>query len=77
MALGVRGAYTSRFSTHSIGGNFGATAAAAALAGLDARERHMRCPTPSSNALACPTGGATRTISKRRSTLAGWARATA
>ncbi len=37
MALGVRGAYTSRFSTHSIGGNFGATAAAAALAGLDAK----------------------------------------
>jgi 2-methylcitrate dehydratase PrpD len=37
MALGVRGAYTSRFSTHSIGGNFGATAAAAALAGLDSR----------------------------------------
>lgn len=37
MALGVRGAYTSRFSTHSIGGNFGATAAAAALARLDAK----------------------------------------
>lgn len=35
MALGVSGAYTSRFSTHSIGGNFGATAAAAALASLD------------------------------------------
>lgn len=37
MALGVRSADTARFSTHSIGGNFGATAAAAALAGLDAR----------------------------------------
>lgn len=37
MALGVSGAYTSRFSTHSIGGNFGATAAAAALAALDVR----------------------------------------
>jgi len=37
MALGVRGAYTSKFSTHSIGGNFGATAAAAALAGLPAK----------------------------------------
>jgi 2-methylcitrate dehydratase PrpD len=36
MALGVRSADTARFSTHSIGGNFGATAAAAALAGLDA-----------------------------------------
>jgi 2-methylcitrate dehydratase PrpD len=35
MALGVSGAYSSLFSTHSIGGNFGATAAAAALAGLD------------------------------------------
>lgn len=37
MALGVRSADTARFSTHSIGGNFGATAAAAALAALDAR----------------------------------------
>lgn len=37
MALGVRSADTARFSTHSIGGNFGATAAAAALAGLDRR----------------------------------------
>jgi 2-methylcitrate dehydratase PrpD len=37
MALGVRSADTARFSTHSIGGNFGATAAAAALAGLDQR----------------------------------------
>ncbi|MFN3605888.1 MAG: MmgE/PrpD family protein [Cypionkella sp.] len=36
MGLGVSGAYTSRFSTHTIGGNFGATAAAAALAGLGA-----------------------------------------
>lgn len=37
MALGVRSADTARFSTHTIGGNFGATAAAAALAGLDRR----------------------------------------
>lgn len=37
MALGVRSANTARFSTHSIGGNFGATAAASAMAGLDAR----------------------------------------
>lgn len=37
MALGVRSADTARFSTHSIGGNFGATASAAALAGLDPR----------------------------------------
>jgi len=37
MALGIRSADTARFSTHSIGGNFGATAAAAALAGLDPR----------------------------------------
>lgn len=37
MALGIRSADTARFSTHSIGGNFGATAAAAALAGLDMR----------------------------------------
>lgn len=37
MALGVSSAKTARFSTHSIGGTFGATAAAAALAGLDAR----------------------------------------
>lgn len=37
MALGVRSADSARFSTHSIGGNFGATAAAAALAGLDRR----------------------------------------
>ena len=37
MALGVRSANTARFSTHTIGSNFGATAAAAALAGLDAR----------------------------------------
>ena len=37
MALGVRAANTARFSTHTIGGNFGATAAAAALAGLDRR----------------------------------------
>lgn len=37
MALGVRSADTARFSTHSIGGNFGATAAAAALGGLDRR----------------------------------------
>lgn len=37
MAMGVRSADTARFSTHSIGGNFGATAAAAALAGLDRR----------------------------------------
>ena len=37
MALGVRGADTARFSTHTIGGNFGATAAAAALAGIDTR----------------------------------------
>lgn len=37
MALGVRAANTARFSTHTIGGNFGATAAAAALAGLDTR----------------------------------------
>lgn len=36
MGLGVSGAYTSRFSTHTIGGNFGATAAAAALAELGA-----------------------------------------
>lgn len=35
MALGVRAANTARFSTHTIGGNFGATAAAAALAGFD------------------------------------------
>ena len=35
MAMGVRSADRARFSTHSIGGNFGATAAAAALAGLD------------------------------------------
>ncbi|MEO0764243.1 MAG: MmgE/PrpD family protein, partial [Pseudomonadota bacterium] len=38
MALGVTSPKTARFSTHSIGGNFGATAAAAALAGLDARQ---------------------------------------
>lgn len=37
MALGVQSAHTARFSTHTIGGNFGATAAAAALAGFDAR----------------------------------------
>lgn len=37
MALGISSAHTARFSTHSIGGNFGATAAAAALAGFDAR----------------------------------------
>lgn len=37
MALGISSASTARFSTHTIGGNFGATAAAAALAGLDAR----------------------------------------
>lgn len=37
MAMGVRSADSARFSTHSIGGNFGATAAAAALAGLDRR----------------------------------------
>lgn len=37
MALGVGSARTARFSTHSIGGNFGAATAAAALAGLDAR----------------------------------------
>jgi 2-methylcitrate dehydratase PrpD len=37
MALGVTGANTARFSTHTIGGNFGATAAAASLAGLDRR----------------------------------------
>lgn len=37
MALGVRAANTARFSTHTIGGNFGATAAAAALAGLNQR----------------------------------------
>jgi 2-methylcitrate dehydratase PrpD len=37
MALGVRSADTARFSTHSIGGTFGATAAAAALAALDRR----------------------------------------
>lgn len=37
LALGVASADTARFSTHSIGANFGATAAAAALAGLDAR----------------------------------------
>jgi 2-methylcitrate dehydratase PrpD len=37
LGMGVKGAYTSRFSTHTIGGNFGATAAASALAGLDAR----------------------------------------
>ncbi|NBE07181.1 MmgE/PrpD family protein [Paragemmobacter ruber] len=37
MALGVRSADTARFSTHTIGGNFGATAAAAALAGLGTR----------------------------------------
>jgi 2-methylcitrate dehydratase PrpD len=37
MALGVRSADTARFSTHSIGGIFGATAAAAALAGFDDR----------------------------------------
>lgn len=37
MALGITSADTARFSTHSIGGNFGATAAAAALAGLDVR----------------------------------------
>lgn len=37
MAMGVQSADTARFSTHSIGGNFGATAAAAALAGLDSR----------------------------------------
>lgn len=37
MALGVRSADTARFSTHTIGGNFGATAAAAALAGLPQR----------------------------------------
>jgi 2-methylcitrate dehydratase PrpD len=38
MALGISSAQTARFSTHSIGGNFGATAAAAALAGFDARK---------------------------------------
>ncbi|MES2967398.1 MAG: MmgE/PrpD family protein [Pseudomonadota bacterium] len=38
MALGISSAHTARFSTHSIGGNFGATAAAAALAGFDARK---------------------------------------
>ncbi|MEL6264674.1 MAG: MmgE/PrpD family protein [Pseudomonadota bacterium] len=38
MALGVTSPKNARFSTHSIGGNFGATAAAAALAGLDARQ---------------------------------------
>jgi 2-methylcitrate dehydratase PrpD len=37
MALGIKSADTARFSTHSIGSNFGATMAAAALAGLDAR----------------------------------------
>lgn len=37
MALGVRSAATARFSTHTIGANFGATAAAAALAGLTPR----------------------------------------
>ena len=37
MALGVRGADTARFSTHTIGGNFGSTAAATALAGVDSR----------------------------------------
>lgn len=37
MGMGVRSADTARFSTHSIGGTFGATAAAAALAGLDRR----------------------------------------
>jgi 2-methylcitrate dehydratase PrpD len=37
MALGVRSADSARFSTHSIGGIFGATAAAAALAGFDDR----------------------------------------
>ena len=37
MALGVRSADTARFSTHSIGGIFGATAAAAALSGFDNR----------------------------------------
>ncbi len=36
MALGVKSADTARYSTHSIGANFGATAAATALAGLDA-----------------------------------------
>lgn len=35
-ALGFRSAKNPRFSTHTIGGNFGACAAAAALAGLDA-----------------------------------------
>ncbi|MEM9781015.1 MAG: MmgE/PrpD family protein [Pseudomonadota bacterium] len=38
MALGVTSPRTARFSTHSIGGNFGSTAAASALAGLDARQ---------------------------------------
>ena len=38
MALGVSGANTARFSTHSIGSNFGATAAAAALARCDSRQ---------------------------------------
>lgn len=37
-ALGVKSAVTARFSTHTIGGNFGAAAAAAALAGLNARQ---------------------------------------
>lgn len=37
MALGVRSADTARFSTHSLGATFGATAAAAAMAGLDPR----------------------------------------
>jgi 2-methylcitrate dehydratase PrpD len=38
MALGFRSAKNPRFSTHTIGGNFGATAAAAAMAGLDATQ---------------------------------------
>ncbi|MBD3765629.1 MAG: MmgE/PrpD family protein [Rhodobacterales bacterium] len=37
MALGVRSADTARFSTHTIGGTLGATAAAAALAGQEVR----------------------------------------
>ena len=64
--------------THTLGVNFGAAAAAAALLRFDARRRCATCcPTRCSRPPAAPTGIATASTSRRRSTSAAWARATA
>ena len=78
MALGYPNPNAATHSTHTLGVNFGAAAAAAALLRFDpVKVRYRAVLRRAAGVRLSRTGIATATTSRRRSTSAAWARATA